>query len=146
MRDLWDEVLRLEARLLYEADHDPDAYLLTDRQHKDLWEQLQWVARQRDYPMPTDRPTPYEDKKIDFEGVKARIDLVGFIGTFTELRPSGRAHKGRCPLGTHSDSSPSFNVYPDGRWKCYGCQQYGDLFDFAKIMLGLTPQEVARGI
>lgn len=30
-----------------------------------------------------------------------------------------------CPLGKHSDTSPSFNIYPDGTWHCFGCQSHG---------------------
>ena len=37
----------------------------------------------------------------------------------------GRRISIRCPLGTHRDSSPSFSLYPDNHWICYGCNQSG---------------------
>ena len=40
-------------------------------------------------------------------------------------RRQGR-HVTNCPLGTHSDSSPSFTIYLDGTWFCFGCHEYGD--------------------
>lgn len=30
-----------------------------------------------------------------------------------------------CPLGKHSDSDPSFTVYPDGHYFCFGCTTWG---------------------
>lgn len=88
-------------------------------------------------------PNVLTDDKIDFAEIKASIPLSAFIGQFTELRQTGSVWKARCPLGTHSDSTPSFNVYNDNHWHCYGCNKTGDIFDFAKEVLGLTAREVA---
>jgi hypothetical protein len=33
----------------------------------------------------------------------------------------------KCPL--HHDTSPSFVIYPDGHWRCFGCGAYGDALD-----------------
>ena len=36
---------------------------------------------------------------------------------------------GRCPLPDHDDETPSFYIYPLGRWWCYGCGRGGDAID-----------------
>ena len=33
----------------------------------------------------------------------------------------------KCPL--HADTNPSFTIYPDGHWRCWGCGRYGDVID-----------------
>jgi DNA primase len=36
---------------------------------------------------------------------------------------------GRCPLPNHEDKTPSFYIYPPGRYHCYGCGANGDVVD-----------------
>jgi len=36
---------------------------------------------------------------------------------------------GRCPLLEHEDKTPSFYIYPPGRYHCYGCGGRGDVVD-----------------
>jgi DNA primase len=64
-----------------------------------------------------------------FGFLRERIDLVDVAGQFTALRPSGRAYFGRCPYPGHRDESPSFYIYPDSRFYCYGCRSSGDVTD-----------------
>jgi hypothetical protein len=74
-------------------------------------------------------------RSIDWQRVKERLDLVAFVSEHTELRPRGRSLCGACPLPAHEDSTPSFHVYPTERnWYCFGCQQWGDIFDLAKAL------------
>jgi len=53
-----------------------------------------------------------------------------------ELRPAGRNFSGPCPL--HPDKDPSFMVTRDGehagKFKCFGCQQNGDLIAFYQAL------------
>jgi DNA primase len=91
--------------------------------------------------MPSALPAITEDK-LDFKAIKAAIPLASFIMNFTNLRQNGSVWKGSCPLGTHSDTTPSFNVYADNHWHCYGCNQTGDIFDFAKTVLDISPREL----
>jgi hypothetical protein len=65
------------------------------------------------------------------EAVKAAVPIENVARRYTELRPlGGRAwFDGRCPLPDHDDRNPSFYIYPPGRWKCYGCDQGGDVID-----------------
>ena len=52
-----------------------------------------------------------------------------------EMKRSGRAWKGRCPF--HDDKEPSFYIFKDNYYKCYGCQEHGDVIDFIKKLHGL---------
>lgn len=39
------------------------------------------------------------------------------------LQQSGDKWRGNCPF--HTESAPSFFVYPDGSYYCFGCHKYG---------------------
>jgi DNA primase len=64
--------------------------------------------------------------------IKAKIDLVEFIGRATPLQKAGRNFRGLCPF--HTEKTPSFYVFPDrGTWRCFGsCGEGGDLFTFVQ--------------
>ena len=76
---------------------------------------------------------------ILFEKLRGEVDLVQLAGRYTELRPSGRASVGRCPRPDHEDQNPSFHVYEDGRFFCYGCRWHGDVVDFWAVIKDLKP-------
>ena len=44
-----------------------------------------------------------------------------------------------CPL--HSDTAPSFTVYPDGHAHCFGCGWHGDVIDLYAALHKITVQE-----
>jgi DNA primase len=49
----------------------------------------------------------------------------------------GRRVTLRCPANTHRDSTPSFTVYPDGGFHCFGCNVSGkNGLDFVIKVLG----------
>ncbi|MFN8508745.1 MAG: DNA primase [Dehalococcoidia bacterium] len=64
--------------------------------------------------------------------IKAKLDLVEYIGRHTRLQKAGRNFRGLCPF--HTEKTPSFYVFPDrGTWRCFGsCGDGGDLFSFAQ--------------
>lgn len=139
-------LLDMEPLLVWLADNDPDGFLDLDRYYNEIWEHKNWVARQRDYEMPSEIPLDLQPKKIDFAAIKARIDLPSYISQFTDLRPAGRNFKAKCPLPTHADKTASMMIYPDQQtWWCYGCQQGRDIFDFAMKMEDKTAAELALG-
>jgi DNA primase len=72
--------------------------------------------------------------------VKARVLLVDEVRRRgVELRGGTRRLEGRCPLGGHQDSTPSFNVYLDTqRYYCFGCHAGGDVLDFVQEMDGCS--------
>lgn len=69
------------------------------------------------------------------ERVKAKLDIVEEIGAVVPLKKSGKAWRGLCPF--HGERTPSFYVYPDGHWRCFGCNEHGDLITFVEKTQGL---------
>ena len=65
------------------------------------------------------------------EAVRDAVPVEEVARHYTKLRPyGGRAwFLGSCPLPDHDDRSPSFYIYPPGRWWCYGCSRGGDVVD-----------------
>ncbi len=63
--------------------------------------------------------------------IKARIDIVELIGEYVPLQKAGRNYKALCPF--HTETQPSFVVYPTGSWRCYGaCGEGGDVIEFVR--------------
>lgn len=68
-------------------------------------------------------------QSLDLTGIKENIDLVSIIqDAGVDLKRSGSRHVGRCPF--HEDREPSLFVFPDNRFKCFGCGEHGDAVDF----------------
>ena len=69
------------------------------------------------------------------EGLKniALKEVVRAAGV--ELRQSGNRHLGLCPI--HREKTPSFFVFPNNRWRCFGCNEGGDAVDFTQKVYGL---------
>ena len=77
---------------------------------------------------------------MNLRTLKDSIDLVAIVeGSGTELKQFGRLHKGLCPL--HDDTEPSFIVYPDQHFRCFGCQEHGDAIDFIQKIHSCTFKE-----
>ncbi len=74
-----------------------------------------------------------------FGFLRERVDLAELAGRHTDLRPSGRALVGRCPRPDHEDRTPSFHVYADRRFHCYGCGWHGDATDLWAAVNGIEP-------
>jgi len=66
----------------------------------------------------------------DIELIKSKIDIVGFISEYIQLKKAGRNFKALCPF--HSERTPSFVVSPERQsWHCFGaCNQGGDVVSF----------------
>jgi len=76
----------------------------------------------------------------DFELVKKATDPESFYGHFVELKKKGVFLFALCPF--HAEHSPSFSVKAQtGRFKCYGCGETGDIFDFLMKLERLTRKE-----
>lgn len=77
--------------------------------------------------------TPPPKRGIDYKELKERIDIVDFTGRYTQLKKTGKTFRGRCPL--HQEKTASFYVYPESKsFYCFGCQQGGDVINFAKLI------------
>ncbi len=78
---------------------------------------------------------------VDVELLKDRVDIVDTIGRHVELKKSGSNWVGLCPF--HKEKTPSFNVSPSrNMWKCYGCNEGGDVISFLMKIRNLTFLEV----
>ena len=53
-----------------------------------------------------------------------------------ELRKSGNCYVGLCPL--HHEKTPSFFIFPDNKFKCWGCGQHGDAIDLVQKVHGIS--------
>ena len=65
-----------------------------------------------------------------------RVDLIEVIGDRVQLRRAGANHMGLCPF--HNEKTPSFHVYADGHYHCYGCGAHGSAIGFLMDSDGLT--------
>lgn len=81
------------------------------------------------------------DTSSTIERVKQKLDIVEEIGAVVPLKKSGKAFKGLCPF--HGERTPSFYVFPEtGTWRCFGCNEGGDLFTFIEKQQGLDFRDV----
>lgn len=61
--------------------------------------------------------------------IKAKLDMVEFVGQYVTLKKAGINHLGLCPF--HDERTPSFTVSPERQtFKCFGCGKGGDVFSF----------------
>ena len=68
--------------------------------------------------------------------------LVERIRETLELERRGNRFIGLCPF--HSEKTPSFHVWDNGRkwrWHCHGCGATGDEADWLMRVHGLTPRQ-----
>ena len=65
------------------------------------------------------------------QAIREAVPIEEVARRYTDLELlGGRAwFTGRCPLPTHEDRTPSFYIYPPGRFYCYGCGASGDVVD-----------------
>ena len=63
--------------------------------------------------------------------VRDAVPIEEVARRYTKLESfGGKAwFTGRCPLPNHEDKTPSFYIYPPGRYHCYGCGGSGDVVD-----------------
>jgi DNA primase len=79
------------------------------------------------------------------QDIRNRVDTVGLIGRYVELKRAGRNWKGLCPF--HGEKTPSFNVNPDRQiFHCFGCHEGGDVIGFLMKHDGLSFPEAVRNL
>lgn len=77
------------------------------------------------------------------ETIKAKVDVVEEIGLVVALRKAGKSFQGLCPF--HNERTPSFYVFPESQtWRCFGCNEGGDVFTFVEKQQGLDFREALR--
>jgi DNA primase len=63
--------------------------------------------------------------------VREAADVLAIVGQHTQLKKSGRRYTGLCPF--HAEKTGSFNLNAEaGLWKCFGCDQKGDIITFVR--------------
>ncbi|MCS6829719.1 MAG: DNA primase [Armatimonadota bacterium] len=81
--------------------------------------------------------------EADLDEIRARSDIVEVVSQYVALKRTGKNFKGLCPF--HAEKTPSFTVNPSlQRWRCFGCGQYGDVFDFIMRIENVTFVEAAK--
>ena len=76
----------------------------------------------------------------EIQDIKDRILPSEIIGRHVKLTPAGIYQKGLCPF--HHEKTPSFYVNDQlGFYKCFGCGEGGDVFDFLQKYEGMTFRE-----
>ena len=73
-----------------------------------------------------------------------RMDIVDVVGPRVQLRKAGGHHIGLCPF--HDEKTPSFHVYPDGHYHCFGCSAHGTTLGFLMEMDGLAFVEAVESL
>ncbi len=83
------------------------------------------------------------DSRYPLEEIRSRCELVEIISPHVALKRSGKNLKGVCPF--HSEKTPSFIVNQETqRYKCFGCGESGDVFNFVMRVEGLTFPEAVE--
>lgn len=61
--------------------------------------------------------------------VKAQVPISVYCAdtNLVELKPAGLRLVGLCPF--HTENTPSFTVYADSSYHCFGCGENGDVID-----------------
>jgi len=79
------------------------------------------------------------------EHLKNQLNIVDVIGHYVRLKRQGAGQRyvGLCPF--HSEKTPSFGVHSAlGYYKCFGCQEGGDVFKFVQQIESLTFPEALK--
>ena len=75
--------------------------------------------------------------------IKNRLNIVDVINPYVTLKKTGKSYKGNCPF--HSEKTPSFIVTPElGIYKCFGCGEAGDIFNFIQKKEGVEFAEALQ--
>lgn len=86
---------------------------------------------------PWPKTEQYEKTLKLAQSLKASIPLSTYIHyTFpaVRLQRKGATWRGYCPYPDHDDRSPSFVVYDDNRFTCFGCGRKGDIYALVALV------------
>lgn len=63
------------------------------------------------------------------------------------VRNNGRLVQIQCPMPEHRDRSPSFTLYPENTFHCFGCNAHGiGCIDFVMQLTGCSFKEAVEDI
>ena len=76
-------------------------------------------------------------KSIQPNEIKMQVSLKEIVEIYgLKLIKSGKRWIAKCPF--HPDKNPSFVIYPENNFHCFGCQVHGDIFKFIQLKQGLN--------
>lgn len=135
--EYWDEEEQRYER--YEFDYPTDKELLTIfPEAKDIiplkikeaqGEQLIRLKKMENLMNPQTR-SQYDKWDLAFQDAKSKP--IQELYKFKRLRRTGRGYEACCPF--HNDKAPSLVIYPDNKFRCFGCQKTGDAIDFMRML------------
>lgn len=70
--------------------------------------------------------------------IKDRITLPEVVRRYSGIALQPRGNRSVCCCPFHQEKTPSFTVFEDGKWHCFGCGKNGDVIDFTQEALGLS--------
>ena len=77
-----------------------------------------------------------DENRVQIEEIRNKLDIVDQINKYLELKTAGKNFLGLCPF--HTEKTPSFIVSPElQRYKCFGCGESGDIFNFVQKVEGI---------
>lgn len=107
------------------------AEILLPKRYFQILEQLKKIALLKRSFL-KDKPIQNWDEVVD----RARHREITDVVTLNKLRKSGNRWQALCPL--HHEKTPSFIIFPDGKWKCFGCGKHGDVIDLFMEINGVS--------
>jgi DNA primase len=76
------------------------------------------------------------------EELRKRISLPDLVRKHSELERSHRQWRCCCPF--HDEKTPSFYVYEDDHYHCFGCGAHGDAISFVMQSEGIGFSEAVE--
>ncbi len=68
-------------------------------------------------------------------------DIFSHYFPGNQLKKRGNRWTALCPL--HNEKTGSFVIFPEGRFKCFGCHAFGDSISLLSGVYGIRPHEAA---
>jgi hypothetical protein len=99
-------------------------------------------------PNPTNTPKTHRYRGVSYttpinaakEAVPV-VDLADWLCGPGRMRRVGEKWVARCPLPDHEDKTPSFAVYANNSWWCFGCLRGSDVVELYRLYHGYSQRE-----
>jgi len=83
-------------------------------------------------------------KKEEINKEKIKSTPILSLYSFQKLRKVGGRWTALCPF--HNEDTPSFVIYPDNSWWCFGCNKGGDSINFIQELRSCNFKEALQTI